>query len=130
MKLIRFLIALIFAVSVLAPLAESAQEKVKEKSPATTETKKSAGKKEPIDINTASEGELKSIKGIGEVYAKKIIDNRPYKRKDELVKKNIVPEKTYDQIKDQIIAKQTKDTAGKTAAEKPSEKKSEKSRVK
>jgi DNA uptake protein ComE-like DNA-binding protein len=40
------------------------------------------------------------------VYAKKIIDNRPYKGKDELVSKNVIPQATYNKIKGQIIAKQ------------------------
>ncbi len=44
--------------------------------------------------------------GIGDAYSKKIIDNRPYKRKDELVAKKVVPQATYDKIKDHIVAKQ------------------------
>jgi len=61
-----------------------------------------------IDINTASKADLMTISGIGDAYSQKIIDGRPYKRKDELVTRKIVPQTTYDKIKDQIIAKQSK----------------------
>jgi radical SAM superfamily enzyme with C-terminal helix-hairpin-helix motif len=61
---------------------------------------------EPLDINSAKPDELKALPGIGDAYAKKIIQGRPYKRKDELVQKQIVPESTYEKIKDQIVAKQ------------------------
>src|SRR5687768_3851813 len=60
----------------------------------------------PMDINTASEKELASLKGIGEVRAKAIVKGRPYKGKDDLVTKKIIPQSVYDDIKDQIIAKQ------------------------
>jgi hypothetical protein len=45
----------------------------------------------PLDINTASEDELR-LPGIGEAYSKKIIQNRPCARKDDLVKKKVVPQ--------------------------------------
>jgi DNA uptake protein ComE-like DNA-binding protein len=59
-----------------------------------------------LDINSATADELKALPGIGEAYSKKIIDGRPYKRKDELVQKKVIPQATYDKIKDQIVAKQ------------------------
>ena len=75
------------------------------KDPAKPQPKAPAAKKEPLDINSASADELKALKGIGEVDAKKIIENRPYKTKDELVEKKVMPKATYDKIKDQIVAK-------------------------
>jgi competence protein ComEA len=59
-----------------------------------------------VDINSATGPELEALPGIGEKYAQKIIIGRPYKHKDELVKKKILPQVTYDKIKDQIVAKQ------------------------
>ena len=60
-----------------------------------------------VDINSASEKELANLSKIGEVKSKAIVKNRPYRGKDELVGKKILTQKEYDDIKDQIIAKQS-----------------------
>lgn len=61
---------------------------------------------EQIDINSASAEQLQTLKGIGPAISQKIIAGRPYKGKDDLVKKKILSKSVYAGIKDKIVAKQ------------------------
>jgi competence protein ComEA len=85
-----------------------AADKAPAAKPAEAAKSATAAKQEPIDINSASEADLKALAGIGDAYAKKIVAGRPYAKKDQLLSKKIVPKATYDKIKDQIVAKQAK----------------------
>ena len=101
MKLIRLLAVLAAALAIAAAQSTGAA-KAPEKKPAAA----AATAAELIDINTATADQLQTVPGIGDAYAAKIIAGRPYRAKNELLQKKIVPTATYNKIKDRIVAKQ------------------------
>jgi hypothetical protein len=110
-RFMAWIVGLAFAFASVAPLpvlAQTAPKATESKPPAKTDTpvKTDPKKAEPIDLNSASELELKSLRGIGDAYSKKIIGEPA-----------IIPQATYDAIEDQVIAKQA--TAQKPPAKKP-----------
>jgi len=105
-------IAIVISLLFMSTLGFATDPKSKSAPPAKPAVEKPADKKADtktalIDINTATKDELSSIPGIGEVYSQKIIDGRPYAKKDQLKSKKIIPNALYEKIKDSIIAKQS-----------------------
>src|SRR5262249_47474446 len=82
-----------------APKAQKAEKAQKADSTAQKKTT-------PMDINSATKQELMTLPGVGDAYSQKIIDGRPYRAKNELVQKKVIPQATYDKIADQIVARQ------------------------
>jgi DNA uptake protein ComE-like DNA-binding protein len=101
-------------------LAQTTSPSTSTSRPSTTMPEKSGGtaRTEPqgglVDINSASAAELDKLPGIGPARSQAIIANRPYKGKDELAQRKIVPQNVYDQIKDKIVARQGTSSSGST----------------
>ncbi|MBL8310097.1 MAG: helix-hairpin-helix domain-containing protein [Burkholderiales bacterium] len=103
----RLATAVLAAALLSAPLyALDDKQAKKDVATATAKAPAADAKSAPMDINTATAKQLATLDGIGDARSAAIVKGRPYKGKDELVEKKIIPQDVYDKIKDKIIAKQ------------------------
>jgi len=115
MKLLRAVIAPVFllaAVSFAQQNQQAAPPPGDQSSyPAETQKMTTAEKSDspsangqPVDLNSASKKDLAALPGIGPDYAQTIIDARPFGSKEDLLKKKVIPQETYDKIQNRVTA--------------------------
>jgi competence protein ComEA len=114
MKLLRFGAAVLAVALAMPVLAQTpgASQRGSAAPPAGAQTARPATPSSPasqgklVDINSASSADLDALPGIGKARAEAIIKNRPYRGKDDLVSRHVIPQNIYDGIKDRIVARQ------------------------
>jgi DNA uptake protein ComE-like DNA-binding protein len=110
MQILVVLLALAWIGTVVAarPVSSGApyQDQASQPGKKAAATPAASPQAELLDINTATKEQLDALPGIGTAYSQKIIDGRPYAKKSDLVSKKVLPQATYNKIKNKIIAKQ------------------------
>jgi competence protein ComEA len=102
MPLVALAVGVVLASPALAGTQAAAPATLSKAQPATHAVMPAA---DLVDLNTATETQLAALPGVGDVYAKKIVEGRPYKSRDELVRRKIVPESAYKKFHGKVVAR-------------------------
>jgi DNA uptake protein ComE-like DNA-binding protein len=109
LRIRSFALILLFASLInLSNTSSAVAQNASPAAPPQTISQKIAASKTLLDINTATPDQLKALPGFGDAYTKRVIDGRPYTAKNQLVTRGIIPQATYDNVKEQIIAHRPK----------------------
>lgn len=108
------------AMTLAASLALTADSQAADAATGTASAKpavaSSAAKAKLVDINSAKKDELKTLPGVTDEVAQKIIAGRPYLSKAHLLTRKIVTADAYENLRTQVIAKQKQIPAPKPAS--------------
>ena len=107
MKIVALATALAASAAV-AMAAESKTEAAPKAGPADRVVQGKAAKPAPkklVDINRASKAQLKTLAGLDDALAAKVVAGRPYRSKADLVTRDILPRGVYEGLKADIVAK-------------------------
>ena len=98
----------LFALTLMAGIGSTGAGQAQSSNGSTGKSTMAASSATLVDMKTATKDQLDALGGIGAAYSQKIIDGRPYTKKTDLVRKKVIPQATYNKIKDKIIAKKQK----------------------
>jgi DNA uptake protein ComE-like DNA-binding protein len=110
-------IAILLLAALLGCNQQPSPQQIKEKTAeVTADAKKDAkavaeglregwNRNKPLDLNTATKDQLRSLPGMTAEEADRVIGGRPYNEPVELVTRHIMPKTEYDKIADQVTAR-------------------------
>ena len=105
-NLVATFFSVVFSLALIGTVGSAQDDKMMGKSSGKKAAPATKKAEDLLDINTCTKEQLVALPGVGDAYADAIIKGRPYKAKNELVSKKIVPAANYKKFQAKVIAKQ------------------------